>query len=294
MPVTGIPGSDSAACVDPCSGTVGRPVLGPYAHRVNEVWAEGAAYERYMGRWSTVAARAFVEWLAVEEARRWVDIGCGAGALTGAVVSVARPSRVISVDRSGGFVATARARVGELNAGFVVGDAMRLPLPDGCADVAVSGLLLNFLPDPKRALAEFVRICAPAGVVAAYVWDYVEGMPLLSHFWDAATALDPTAQRLDERVRFDLCRPPQLAGLWERSGLTDVAVQPVAVPMVFADVDDLWSPLLGGQGPAPTYLLSLPQSHRDRFREELLGRLPVQPDGRVELAARAWAVRGTV
>jgi SAM-dependent methyltransferase len=267
---------------------------------VDEVWSEGEAYERFMGRWSAVAARSFLAWLAVDDGWRWLDVGCGAGDLTGAVVSSARPSRVVGVDRSTGFVTTARARTGGRNTAFVLGDATRLPLPDDDVDVdvdvdvVVSGLLLNFLPDPRSALAEFARVGREGGLVAGYVWSYSEGMPMLSHFWDAAAAVDPAAKDLDERSRFDLCHPRQLADTWEGSGLEDVAVQSLSVPMTFTDFDDLWAPFLGGQGPAPTYLMSLPEPRRADVREELRARLPVDHVGRIDLTARAWAVRGTI
>ena len=108
-------------------------------------------------------------------------------------------------------------------------------------------------------MAELVRVTRPGGLVAAYVWDYAEGMDLIRHFWTAAVDLDPAAADLDEAVRFPLCRPGPLRELWAGAGLVDVAVQPIDVPTPFADFDDYWAPFLGGQGPAPAYAMSLPE-----------------------------------
>ncbi|MEU4221031.1 SAM-dependent methyltransferase, partial [Actinoplanes sp. NPDC026623] len=145
-----------------------------------------------------------------------------------------------------------------------------------------------------RAAAELARVCRPGGTAAAYVWDYAEGMAMMRHFWDAAVALDPGAAPLDEARRFPLCLPGPLARLWVGAGFARVDTRPIEVPTVFAGFDDLWRPFLGGQGPAPGYVAALPSRRRAALRDLLRGRLPAEPDGSIRLAARAWAVRGTV
>jgi hypothetical protein len=152
--------------------------------------------------------------------------------------------------------------------------------------------MLNFVPEPPRAVAELARVAAPGGVVAAYVWDYAEGMQFMRLFWDAAAELDPAAAELDEGRRFTLCAPDPLAALWTSSGLRAVDVRAVEIPTEFAGFDDLWQPFLGGQGSAPTYVASLPVDRRDALRDLLRARVPAEPDGAVRLRARAWAVRG--
>jgi hypothetical protein len=137
------------------------------------------------------------------------------------------------------------------------------------------------------------RVAAPSGTVAAYVWDYAEGMRLMRAFWDAAAALDPAAASLDEGRRFPLCRPEPLARLFAAAGLREVATRAIDVPTVFRDFDDYWDPFLGGQGPAPAYCVGLAEDARTALRERLRTSLPVAPDGRIRLTARAWAVRGT-
>lgn len=259
----------------------------------HEVWAVAEAYEQYVGRWSRRVARAFLLWLNVPHGRSWLDVGCGTGALTAEVLTDAHPSQVVGVDPSEGFLSNARARIADARTDFCVGDAQRLPLRDGQFDAVVSGLALNFVPDPRRAAAEFARVAVPGGVVAAYVWDYAEGMAMMRHFWDAARELDPAAAELDEARRFPVCQPTALSTLWTDVGLGGVVVKAVEVPTVFVDFDDYWGPFLGGQGPAPGYVVSLPEDHRRALRGLLRARLSSGAHGSIPLSARAWAVRGT-
>ncbi|MFD9338270.1 class I SAM-dependent methyltransferase [Streptomyces sp. NPDC060028] len=267
------------------------------AEQGHDVWAAGDAYERYMGRWSRLVARAFTgrlrggDGLPCGDDLRWLDVGCGTGALTGRVVELRRPRAVLGVDRSAAFVATAR-RLVPGPASFAVADALALPVRDGSRDVVVSGLALNFLPSPAAGVAEAVRVVRPGGVVAAYVWDYAGGMGFLRRFWDAALRVDPAAGELDEGRRFPVCRPDALRALWEGAGLAGVVVAPIEVPAVFAGFADLWEPFLTGQGPAPGYVAALDPPLRERLREALRADLPFRPDGSIALCLRAWAVQG--
>ncbi|MGN9775381.1 class I SAM-dependent methyltransferase [Micromonospora sp. H33] len=257
------------------------------------VWADGGAYEAYVGRWSRRVAEEFLSWLDVPPGRRWLDVGCGTGALASTVLAVADPAQVTGIDPSEGFLAHASSTVGDARAAFHVGDARSLPVADASVDVVVSGLAFNFVPEPERAAAEVARVLRPGGVAAAYVWDYAEGMEMMRHFWDAASVLDPAAAELDEGPRFPVCHPDRLAALWTNAGLRDVSVRAVEVPTVFVDFDDYWQPFLGGQGAAPTYVTSLTEADRAELADLLNTRLPAEPDGSIQLTARAWAVRGT-
>ena len=175
---------------------------------------------------------------------------------------------------------------------FVVADGMRLPARPDLADAVVSGLVLNFLPDPVAGLAEMVRVARPGGVTAAYVWDYAAGMELLRVFWDAAAELDPAAALLDEGRRFPLCAPAELVRLWRNAGLLEVRGTGLEVATSFRDFDDYWRPFLGGQGPAPAYVATLDDGRRDALRERLRARIEAPVDGPIHLRARAWAVCG--
>jgi SAM-dependent methyltransferase len=177
-------------------------------------------------------------------------------------------------------------------ASFVVGDARALPIETASCDAAVSGLALNFVPEPARAAAEMARVVRPGGVVAVYVWDYTGKMELMRYFWDAAIALDPAARELDEGPRFPICAPGPLRELFTRAGLRGVEVRAIDVPTVFRDFDDYWSPFLGGQAPAPAYAMSLSDAGRNALRDRIRAHLPIGADGTISLTARAWAVRG--
>ncbi len=255
-------------------------------------WSSGEAYEPYIGRWSRLVAVTFLEWLAAPASGRWLDVGCGTGAVTQTVLDRAAPADIVAIDPSEGFIGYAREHVPDPRARFEVGTATDLPLPDGERDVAVSGLVLNFVPDAARAAAEMARVTRPGGLVAAYVWDYADGMQFLRHFWDAAAELDPRATDLDEGRRFPLCHPGPLSTLFEGAGLREVQVVPIDVPTRFADFDDLWTPFLSGQAPAPSYTMSLSEDDRTALRENLRARLPYKEDGSIALTARAHAVRG--
>ncbi len=255
-------------------------------------WSSGSGYESYVGRWSRLVAPEFLDWLAIPPRRRWLDVGCGSGALTEAILARCDPRSVVGVDPSEAFVAHARATVVDARASFVVGTAAMTGLDDGDVDCVVSGLVLNFVPDVGEALAEAQRLVSPGGVVGGYVWDYVEGMQLMRRFWDAAVALDPAAQASDEGVRFGIAAPGPLAAAFTAAGLEAVDVRPIEVPTVFADFDDFWRPFLGGTGTAPAYAASLTGPARNALRDRLRASVADEPDGSIRLVARAWAAQG--
>src|SRR5829696_937902 len=250
-----------------------------------DVWASGYAYEPYVGRWSRPVAHLFLTWLDMPSGGRWLDVGCGTGALSETILEATHPREVVGIDPSADYVAYARSHVLDPRAHFDVGDARALPFAVGAFDGVVSGLVLNFVPDPAATVAEMARVARPGGTVAAYVWDYSGGMELMRRFWDAAVALDPAARDLDEGRRFGaICRPEILASLFRGVGLRRVETCAVDVPTLFRDFDDYWTPFLGGQGPAPGYAMALGEDRR--------ADLPIAADGSIPLVARAWAVRG--
>jgi ubiquinone/menaquinone biosynthesis C-methylase UbiE len=260
--------------------------------RRKDIWAVGDLYEPYVGRWSRLVARELLHWLAVPAGRDWLDVGCGTGALTQTIIAHANPRSVQAVDPSSSFIEYAKTHTQGDCATFTVGDAQSLPIETASVDVAVAGLVLNFVPEPGRAAREMARTVRTGGIVATYVWDYAGKMELMRYFWDAAVALNPEAYELDEGCRFPICRPAPLSELFTQAGLEEVAVRSLDVPTNFRDFDDYWSPFLGGLAPAPGYAMSLDPARRAALRERIRCNLPIAEDGTIHLMARAWAVRG--
>jgi SAM-dependent methyltransferase len=255
------------------------------------IWQSASGYESYVGRWSRRVAEVFIDRLSIARAARWVDVGCGTGAVTETILARADPASVVGVDPSEAFVGFARESVTDTRATFEIGDAAALPLPDRGVDVAVSGLVLNFVPDPVAMLAEMRRVTRPDGTVAIYVWDYAEGMTIMRHFWDAAIEQDPAVEDKAESRRFGICRPEPLRAVFTEAGLHDIEVEPIDVPTVFRDFDDYWQPFLMATAPAPRHAMSLSETDREDLRHRLRDRLPTRPDGSIHLMARAWAAR---
>ena len=247
-----------------------------------------------MGRWSRLLASVVVGWLDPPPGLSWLDVGCGTGALSAAVLAHADPVSLLGIDPSAAYVGLAGAQLTDRRSAFRVGAAGELPVPDSSVDRVVCGLVLNFVPDAAAAMREMRRVLVPGGVIATYVWDYGdEGMQMLRRFWDAAIAEDPSAEAFDEGARFGLSRPGGLEQCFADAGVVDVVSQRVEVPTVFRDFDDFWTPFLGGQGPGPGYLAALSHEASGRVRARLEATLPREPDGSIRLAASAWAVQGT-
>jgi SAM-dependent methyltransferase len=259
-----------------------------------EIFVASDAFERFMGRWSRRLAPLLVKFASVEERDSVLDVGSGTGALAFAIAEARPSARVTGVDSSSAYVQYAQTRTPSDRVRFVVGDAQTLDLPDTSFDKAVSLLVMNFIPDPAKALREAARVTRPGGTVAAAVWDYGEGMEMLRVFWDEAVALESAIAPRDER-NMPLCKRGELAALWRANGLQQVEEQPLSVELSFASFDDYWSPFLGGQGPAGAYAASLSEPARtalaSRLRTRLLGE---RKDGTFTLQARAWAVKGVV
>jgi SAM-dependent methyltransferase len=186
----------------------------------------------------------------------------------------------------------ARNNLSDARASFVIAGTEALPSRDGGFDAIVSGLVLNFLPNPGQALMSIRERLHPGGIVAAYVWDYAEGMEFLRYFWEEAVASDPRAAALNESRRFRLCQRSALEALFRAAGLKQVETDLLDIPTDFADFNDYWTPFLRGTGPAPSYVVSLDPTSRELLRERLRWRLHLGSDRRIQLRARAWAVRG--
>jgi len=259
---------------------------------VGDGWAIGAAYDAYMGRWSRSLAPAFVEWLEQPPRRHWLDVGCGTGALSAAICELGNPGSIVACDPSGPFIDYARDTLPDKRVNFELATAEHLPSREGGFDVVVSGLVLNFLAAPERALGAMRSRLSAEGCVAAYVWDYAGSMEFLSYFWEAALAQSSAASEFDERQRFASCSPAELAASFRAAGLEKVETTALDTTLRFANFDEYWQPFLGRTGPAPSYLASLEPAQRDGLKELLRERVGARHDRGIEFQVRAWAVRG--
>ncbi len=258
----------------------------------SKLWGSADAYQRYMGRWSRKVARLFTDWLGAPQGKSWADIGCGTGELSLQIAGTFRPSRLVGIDSAAAFIARAANSVP--SAEFREGNATNIDLPDGSFDYAVSGLVLNFIPDKAKALSEMARIVCPGGVVALYVWDYAGHMQIMRQFFDAARAIDPGSSSYDAGITASICRPKRLLGAFSEAGLSDPQTTAIDITAAFVDFQDYWTPFLSGTGTAPKYCMSLNEETRNTIRDAVRENLPTGPDGEILLAVRAWAVKGTV
>jgi len=260
---------------------------------MKDYWESGDSYEYYMGRWSRLVAESFIEWLAPSPRRKWLDIGCGSGALSAVILNNCKPAALTAIDHSEDFVRTAQKRLG----GRVrcrVGNALSLPLANASVNIAVSGLVLNFMPEPDKALSEMRRVTDAGGTVAAYIWDYAGRMDFLRHFWDAAVAINTEAANQHESKRFQDSNAGALKRRFEEAGFVNIETKSIEVITNFRDFDDYWRPFLGGQGPAPSFVTSLDEDRKNMLRQTLQARLPAAPDGSIAMVARAWAAKGQI
>lgn len=260
----------------------------------DDSWQSGNPYEKFMGRWSRLIGARFLQWLPVPIESKWLDIGCGTGALSNLVLELKNPIEVWGIDSSPEFIEFAQKIASKSSLRFDIALAQSLPIKSDYFDAAISGLALNFIPQPEQAVKEMMRVTKQGGIVAAYVWDYADGMQLLRYFWDAVVDLDPNAAALDEGKRFPLCQEKNLKSLFEECGLYDINSRSIEVDTTFQDFEDYWQPFLGKVGPAPSYVMSLDEKGRKTLMEQLQASLPSVADGTINLTARAWAVQGVV
>jgi SAM-dependent methyltransferase len=250
------------------------------------------AYEQRMGNWSKLLAPLFIEFVGVQG--EVLDVGCGTGSLTFAVAKNKNVSRIVGLDASNGFIEYARSLNVDPRVSFEVGNAQNLPFPDASFDRCLSLLVVSFIPDASQAAREMRRVIRRGGVVATCMWDNRGGMEGFQVIWDAAIALDPGADRFREK-HLPFGSPDELSSLWRSSGLRDMEVRELVIPLKFTSFDDLWGPSLEGQGPMGAYLGGLPPNNREmlktRLQQNILGDGPDRP---FTLNAKAWAVRGTV
>jgi SAM-dependent methyltransferase len=251
---------------------------------------DGAAYERYMGKWSQLAGEIFLDWLAPQAGLRWLDVGCGNGAFTEMLVERCAPVSVQGIDPSEEQLAYARARPASGVAQFRQGDAMALPFPDDTFEAAVMPLVIFFIPDPAKGVAEMARVVCPDGIVTAYAWDMVGGGFPYEALQDEMRGLgvevpvppSPDASRIDT-----------MRDLWTDAGLVRVETREITVQRTFADFDDYWATILGGPS-VGSQLAAMASDDLALLKERMRVRLPADVAGRITYSARANAAKGRV
>lgn len=257
-----------------------------------DIFANAKAYEAYVGRWSRFVADEFLTWLQIPPHQAWLDLGAGTGILSQVILQKASPSKVVGIDSSESYLEYARQHVQDERLQFQVGDALNLHFESAEFDVAVAGLVLNFLPSPPQAVKTMVQAVRDGATIAAYVWDYGGQMQMMRQFWDAASVVDPASREIDAGQLFTICNPENLTALFEAEGLSEVDARPIDIQTRFKDFDDYWLPFLGAQGSVAKYLHSLNDETLSAIREQLQKQLPISAEGEIPLLARAWAVKG--
>lgn len=260
----------------------------------DDSWAAGATYEGFMGRWSRALSSRFLDWLDAPDDLHWLDVGCGTGALTTAIVERCQPASVLGCDPAEPLLSYARESSSSPRVEFQAAGAGILPKRLGGYGSITSMLAFNFFPDANAAIDEQRSLASPGGMISACVWDYAEGMQFLRYFWDVASQVDSKAAELDEGVRFPLCSPTALTTLFKGVGVRNVVCESVEIPTEFASFDDYWAPFLGGTGPAPSFVSGLSMERRELLVSGLKSSLPARKDGSIPLTARAWAIKAIV
>jgi ubiquinone/menaquinone biosynthesis C-methylase UbiE len=258
---------------------------------VRQQFDDGAAYERFMGRWSRAVGVTFLDWLAPPKGARWLDVGCGTGIFTQLALDTCAPASIVAVDPAPAQIEHARKSEVAQRAEFRVADAQSLPFPDGTFDVVTSALVINFIPDRAKALAEMRRVSRRGGVVAGYVWDFAanrgtnapirEGLRRVGA--DVPIVVGTQDSRLDA-----------LAGLFTRAGFSDIATRPIDIAVMFRDFDDLWQAQTPSFNPVTKTIAALSDGDRKRLIDTVRATLATGPDGSVSYPARANAIKARV
>lgn len=252
------------------------------------------AYELRIGRWSRLVANQFLDWLTPAPGLDWLDVGCGRGALSSAILERCNPKSLAGIDPQEEVVRDAQAASNDPRAAYHCVDAQDMPFDDAIFDVVVSGLVINFIEDQPKALSEMKRVLRPGGQVAGYVWDFAGDMELFRVFWDSARALDAEAVKHDHGTLYADCRPEPLGELFLHAGFEKVEVSGIAVEISYEDFGEFWQPLLIGTGGIPQYAQSLSEDALAAFAAKVREAISFRPDGSFTLKGRAWAVRGLV
>jgi len=258
--------------------------------------SDGAAYELFLGRWTKVLAPPFLDFAELPSEGPLLDVGTGTGSVAFAMAERWPTRQIIGVDIAEPYIAYAQSQAASPSPAFETGDVSALRYQDDMFAGATAQLVLNFVPDAKAAVSEMKRVTRPGGSVAAAVWDFRGGLVFHRLLWDTAAGIDPQAGVARDRLFSGaLALPDALPQLFSAAGLADVQRGSITVRMNFANFDDYWQPLLGGQGPFGSYVATLSVDMRRKIEESVRrAYCSGAPDGERSLTATAWAARGRV
>jgi SAM-dependent methyltransferase len=260
--------------------------------RTNASFQNAEAYEQLMGRWSRRLAPLLIGFGGLSVTDRILDVGCGTGSLAFEAARIAASGSVTGIDLTPGFIEFVRARNNDPRVRFEIADARELPFADNSFDRAFCLLVLHFLPDAARAVAEMRRVVRPGGTVAAAVWDNYGGQPHIRMLWDIAGVLAPG---IESPLFRPMNRPDEMPAVWREVGLIEVEQTSLMIRAEFADFDDYWSPFAMGEGPHGQYVVRLSDAARATLREHMRQAYCAnRPDGPRSFANVAWACRGLV
>jgi SAM-dependent methyltransferase len=250
-------------------------------------FTDGSAYERFMAPWSRSAGALFLDWLAPEPGRAWVDVGCGNAAFTELILTRAAPSSVCAIDPSEAQVASAYQKLRGKPVELLVGDAMAIPYADARFDVGVMALALFFIPDPRKGASEMARVTKPGGTVASYTWDVVHGGSPTQPMWQELQALGKEVVRPPSS---DVSRFEALKALWAELGIVDVETRELVVQRTFANLEDYWLCMAVSSPSGIAEKLSDAESAE--LKRRLHARLPASITGEITVHAWATAIKG--
>jgi SAM-dependent methyltransferase len=256
------------------------------------------AYETWMGRWSERLAPLFLEFAELKEPGRYLDVGSGTGVFARYILEEIDDSEVLGLEPSSSYVEFARRKISDPRVSFQVGDAQEIPFEDDAFDASLALLVLQEIPDAKKAVSEMRRVTRSGGCIAACQWDFVSGMPSLSYFWETVSEILPKEQAIQdarERVPAGYSNVDALAGLWANSNLINVKTAELEIQMEFVSFEDYWGPFLGGATPTSSYAATLTDDQQAALANRLRSRiLENGPDRSFSIPATALAVRGYV
>ena len=267
-------------------------MLNPKLTKTNERWDNTAGYEMYVGRWSSLISKDFVNWLNPKPGMKWLEIGCGTGALTKVIAENCSPSYLLAIDKSDSYLRNARKNINTNNVSFLNTDLNSHLLLNEEFDNITSGLLLNFVPQIDDLLLNLMSHLTSGGQTSSFVWDYGGHYQPMRHFWDSAKEVVEGAEKFDAGTKFSICKKEKLIQLFKTLGLMDVEFTNIESIATFKDFDDYWIPIVAAQGSVAEFISTLSAIQKKDLENIIRHRLPIALNGEIKLIINALAVKG--